>query len=325
MASTMAEKVHTFVQRRGALRALPPRRELVLPIERVQPVIRIAHRLTHMGTLVIPHRIIFDHEMILVLRGQGELVLDTQTIALRPLRLLVIEPFVRHRLEGDPRKPFEHIAVHFDLAAGFPAPSDVLRRRHSYAVRLTHGLSLPTCTDLPEGHPIIRWLGQLVEVRQRSAPTAALEASVLLARVLVELLKREPTAPGADVVDQRNRVRLQRVIDHVQSHLQQRLSARDLAAVAGLSESHLTRLLRRWRGQSPAEYVATARIDAARRLLADVDLSIKQIARRVGFTSTQHFGRVFRRIDGLTPTEHREALLAGRDRAAAAERETDTE
>jgi transcriptional regulator GlxA family with amidase domain len=80
--------------------------------------------------------------------------------------------------------------------------------------------------------------------------------------------------------------------------------------VAGLSGSHFTRLFAAWAGESPAAYVKRARIQRARRLLTEVDLSIKQVAARCGFRNPHHFSRVFRRIDGLTPSAYREAALA---------------
>ena len=59
------------------------------------------------------------------------------------------------------------------------------------------------------------------------------------------------------------------------------------------------------------EYLRRVRVQQARVLLEDVDLSIKEIARRVGFEDPFHFSKVFHRIDGLPPSLYREALLAG--------------
>ncbi|HLL88337.1 MAG TPA: helix-turn-helix transcriptional regulator, partial [Tepidisphaeraceae bacterium] len=76
--------------------------------------------------------------------------------------------------------------------------------------------------------------------------------------------------------------------------------------------SRFTALFRAHTGTSPMGYVRKVRVDHARRLLADVDLSIKEVAARVGFDDAFHFSKVFRAVDGLAPTRYREALLAGR-------------
>ena len=67
-----------------------------------------------------------------------------------------------------------------------------------------------------------------------------------------------------------------------------------------------------WTGYSPIEYLRRLRVERARQLLADVDLSIKEIAQRCGFDDAYHFSKTFRQIDGLPPTKYRESLLAGR-------------
>jgi transcriptional regulator GlxA family with amidase domain len=59
-------------------------------------------------------------------------------------------------------------------------------------------------------------------------------------------------------------------------------------------------------------YLRHRRVDAARLLLADVDLSIKEIAVRCGFDDPYHFSKVFHQIDGLSASDYRETVLAGR-------------
>ena len=86
----------------------------------------------------------------------------------------------------------------------------------------------------------------------------------------------------------------------------------DLARAAGLSPSHFTRLFRLWTGLPPGEYLLRKRVEQACKLLGDPTLSIKEVAARSGFDDPYYFSKVFRRVDGLTPTLFREALLAGR-------------
>jgi transcriptional regulator GlxA family with amidase domain len=57
------------------------------------------------------------------------------------------------------------------------------------------------------------------------------------------------------------------------------------------------------------DWLRRLRVAEARRLLADLDLPVKEVGRRVGFEDPYHFSRVFRAIDGLSPSAHREAIL----------------
>ena len=85
-----------------------------------------------------------------------------------------------------------------------------------------------------------------------------------------------------------------------------------LARAAGLSVSHFNREFREWTGYSPVEYQRRQRVARARELLANVTLSIKEVAVRVGFNDPYHFSRVFRQVDGLSPSQYRDAVLATR-------------
>ncbi len=87
-----------------------------MPLGRVHPQIRIAHE--NCGPLNIGERIIFDHEFVLITRGEGELVADGNSIDFRAGDLLFIPPFVPHSFTS--KISVTHIAVHFDFAESVP-------------------------------------------------------------------------------------------------------------------------------------------------------------------------------------------------------------
>jgi transcriptional regulator GlxA family with amidase domain len=99
------------------------------------------------------------------------------------------------------------------------------------------------------------------------------------------------------------------VVGHVQTfveaHLAEDLSVDRLAAVADLSPSSLTRRFRREAGTTPWHYVLEARVEAAKRLLAETDRSLVRIAIDTGFYDQAHFVRTFNRLEGQTPGAYR--------------------
>jgi transcriptional regulator GlxA family with amidase domain len=72
-----------------------------------------------------------------------------------------------------------------------------------------------------------------------------------------------------------------------------------------MSERHLTRLFVAELGTTPAAYVESVRIDAARRLLETTDLTVAEVARRVGFRSDAVLHRAFGRVVRTTPGTYR--------------------
>jgi AraC family transcriptional regulator len=92
-----------------------------------------------------------------------------------------------------------------------------------------------------------------------------------------------------------------RVLEYVEAHLGDDLSVAGLAGVAGLSTAHFSRLFRATFGRSPHGFVLERRVRAADEMLRRGQLSIAQVAYRLGFSSQAHFTQVFRRLTGRTP------------------------
>lgn len=82
-----------------------------------------------------------------------------------------------------------------------------------------------------------------------------------------------------------------------------------MAAACSLSRSHFTRKFQRATGISPWRYIMTRRIIRAKDLLSNTDLSIKEIAVRVGFEDPNYFSRLFHKETGSSPTEFRSARV----------------
>ena len=92
-----------------------------------------------------------------------------------------------------------------------------------------------------------------------------------------------------------------RLAEFIEDHIDQSLSLADLAAVAGLSVSHLKPLFRATFGMPVHKYVLTRRVERARLLLLAANMPIAQVALESGFAHQSHMAHWMRRILGLTP------------------------
>lgn len=81
-----------------------------------------------------------------------------------------------------------------------------------------------------------------------------------------------------------------------------------VAREAALSRFHFCRLFRRETGIAFHDYVHELRVRYAKALLADRQLTVTEVAYRVGFNDLSHFDRTFRRLVGASPTEYRASL-----------------
>jgi AraC-like DNA-binding protein len=81
-----------------------------------------------------------------------------------------------------------------------------------------------------------------------------------------------------------------------------------IAALLGVSETHLSRVLRAHTGSGLRRTLKHARLEAGRHLLSHSQFSVKEITDRAGYTSTSQFDRDFRRHVGVTPTGYRRSV-----------------
>ena len=110
-----------------------------------------------------------------------------------------------------------------------------------------------------------------------------------------------------DSKDINARSALVRKIDHViQEHLSERLTPTRIAEELEMNLSYLCREFKKNTGKTIGEYINERKIREAKRLLRTSDRSLMEIADLLGFSSQSYFHRVFKRMEGVTPTEYRE-------------------
>jgi AraC family transcriptional regulator len=111
----------------------------------------------------------------------------------------------------------------------------------------------------------------------------------------VRVLQRGGLAPAV----------LHRVCEYMASRLAEDVSLSEVAGIANLSLAHFSSAFKRSMGISPHAWFRRQRVDRAKSLLLDRDLSLSLIARAVGFGNQSAFGAAFRKETGWSPAAWR--------------------
>lgn len=92
---------------------------------------------------------------------------------------------------------------------------------------------------------------------------------------------------------------------YINDHYREQLTVEQLASRSGMSSYHYIRSFKRALGTTPYQYLIHTRLNAARYLLVNTQLSIKEICFSCGFLSESVFNNSFKKQHGLTPGQYR--------------------
>lgn len=84
-----------------------------------------------------------------------------------------------------------------------------------------------------------------------------------------------------------------------------RLTVAEMAATVGLSESWFANVFKQTTGKTPLQWQLASRIERAQKLLMEGDLTVADIAAKLGFSDQAHLTKAFRQVSGHTPAAWR--------------------
>ena len=104
----------------------------------------------------------------------------------------------------------------------------------------------------------------------------------------------------------------QRLEEYIDTHYMEKLSLARMAAELNMGTTKLCALAKRLTGEgSITAMTARRRIAEAKTLLLDRDLSVAQIAERVGFSDYNYFTKTFKKLVGVTPSQYKKMRRHG--------------
>ena len=98
---------------------------------------------------------------------------------------------------------------------------------------------------------------------------------------------------------------LNKVIDYIHNHLDQKIDIALLAELSNFSPFHFHRITRALLGEPIGEYIIRTRLEAATKLLRYASQSIEEIAYSIGFESPSSLSKAFKNRYGITPSYYR--------------------
>ncbi len=99
------------------------------------------------------------------------------------------------------------------------------------------------------------------------------------------------------------------VKEYICENYMEDISMQDAARAVNYSEAYFCKMFKQQFGQNFTSYLTEYRIEEAKKLLCQPTVSVKEVGTRVGYPDSNYFARVFRRMNGVSPSEYRMKFL----------------
>lgn len=251
----------------------------------------------------------FFSELIYVNEGSQDVTAGNRIEHLRTGDLIYINPRQIHLAYSGDRRTTQLTVLKFDPVLLLPSRKNKAEEE-SLAPFL--GQEPTQCLvfeagGLPAEVPaLLEQLVQLVRLRPQGCEFSARAlVCLLIARLSGALGGLAGRAVSGEPLEQRELERFRTVLQTIEAHYAEPLSAAGLAALCSLSYSNFVLKFRRLTGQTPVDYINRVRISHAQQLLL-TGSSVGETAAACGFCDAAYFSRLFARYSGQPPRVFRQ-------------------
>jgi AraC-like DNA-binding protein len=255
--------------------------------------------------------------LCIVAQGRKAVTVGGETYLYDPFRYLVLSSHLHFQaeiLEATLGLPFLSLVLQIDPALVRQVSGDMLERRTT-VFRARDAAAPPaaqacvSALDQDLLGVVLRFLRAVKDTADRRVL-----APLYLQELVYRVLQREQYARLLALAAAESASNpVSAVLEYMRAHLSEPLTVADLAYLVSLSPSAFAHLFRDVTGRSPYQFLKEMRLDRARELLVDGNLTVARISKEVGYGSVSHFISEFRGRFGVTPRAYYDAHALHRE------------
>jgi AraC-like DNA-binding protein len=218
-------------------------------------------------------------------KGEGRIEYENGNIKLEPGKLIAVPPFIPALYSCE--NGMELYWVHF--RAELFGSQDIFKLMNwDYTV------------EINEKGRMTSFFAKLVRIVKSEKLEDCLTADTMLRQLLCRFALKTKNIMHLDDVQ-----RFLPAIVFIEQNLHRRITLRDLTKIVPLESAYFCSLFSKTIGETPMNFINRKKIEKSQFLMDDRDLSLKQIASKVGFDDVYYFSRVFKNMVGIAPHYYR--------------------
>lgn len=198
--------------------------------------------------------------------------------------IVLAQPGNTYKMKSDNGSPYVLLSVTFDMDGHSPFMLNLID--HTYIGNFYN-------------NPVEKQLYELLKAFRRKDLLNCLFCKYLFVKILSDLSQKLDEATDT-LLPQKTAAKMLLIRNYLMDHYNQDIKIKDLEYVSGLSKNYIISQFKKYFGMQPMKYLIWLRIEKAKELAMNTDLSFSEIARLVGYADIHTFGKIFKRKTGVS-------------------------
>ena len=233
-------------------------------------------------------------ELFYIVGGMGQFRIEDEVFPVSPNQLVIINSNILHTEVSYEAFPLEYIVVGSE---GLELSANENNDGRYFMF------------TFPENDKILTYMQRILHEMQSREPQYQTVCQAYMDILVVQLM-RDATFSATPLPSQPlNNRQCSAVWRYIDSHYKEPLTLDLLAAEAKVNKYYLAHAYKQVYGISPINHMIARRVQEAKRLLIETDLSLSQISVILGFSSPSYFSQRFRKSEGISPVDYRKSNL----------------
>jgi AraC-like DNA-binding protein len=233
------------------------------------------------------------HELLYITEGKGSILLEKKKYPLKKGMLFYLCPDVTHSITLEMEEPTYFLSVHFSYAL-------VTFNDNVWDIKGEEGnLSFQPIHELTDYYQVEDIFKKLVDSWNAKSPGYEFLTKTLLCQLMIAINQNIKNQNQNFSIS----LKVEKVIEYLHQNIHKKVTLQELSDLVHVSLFYLSRAFKNSTGYTVIEYFNKIKIDKAKELMIESDKKIKDIAQVVGFGDEFYFSRIFKKVEGISPSE----------------------
>lgn len=248
------------------------------------PEVTIRNNLNRTGT--VEYHFHLHYEILYVKSGAFTLCFDGKSTTVSPGELCIIPPLLPHKSIYE-NALTDSISFEIDYISRYIS-EEVVKSIEGFGKKV---LFIPKSDDADSANHLIE---RIIRFEGKKA------------YIQIVMILKKASVDCERIFSYTNK-NFYEVISYINSNFSGKLTLEDIASKCNISRFHICRLMKRFMGMTPVDYITFLKIRQAVLWLKDTNHTIKRISENLCFSSPKYFSKIFKSYLGISPVEFRKS------------------